>query len=77
MNNAQRKAIDRIIGNLDLLSDSILSLAEEEREKFESLPDSLRDAEAGEKLDNAATALDGAVAALQEALEALVEAKAQ
>lgn len=61
MNNERRKKIERA---LDLLREA----AEEEREAFENLPDSLRDGERGQKMEEAADALDEAVSSVEDVL---------
>lgn len=61
MNNERRKKIEQA---LDLLREA----AEEEREAFENLPDSLRDGERGQKMEEAADALDEAVSSVEDVL---------
>jgi hypothetical protein len=61
MNKSRRKKIEQA---LDLLREA----AEEERDAFDNLPDSLRDAERGQKMEEAADALDEVVSSLEEVL---------
>lgn len=61
MNDARRKKITQAI---DLLREA----AEEERGAFDNMPDSLRDAERGLKMEETADALDEAVSSLEDVL---------
>ena len=67
MNNATRKAIEAIISTLnDIegkvadLSESIQTIAEGEREKFDNLSEGLQASERGQSIEQAADALESA-----------------
>lgn len=84
MNNAQRKkfALALALARLSTVKDALeaakevaTEMAEEEREKFNSMPEGLQQSERGQGLDEAATTLEAIAESLQQALDALEEAE--
>ena len=59
MNKERRKRLDDVISALEDLQAEIASIAEEEREAYDNMPDSLRDSERGEQMSENADDLDG------------------
>lgn len=82
MNQQRRKAIEKLRATLakfdaneiEELRDAVQALAEEEREAYDNMPESLQQSERGEAASGAADALENAVSALESLVEAVNEA---
>ena len=74
MNNVRRKQIRKVIEALHPIYEDVNTLAEQEEESFDSLPESLQESERGEKMQEAAENLYEAVDMLDEAMNALESA---
>lgn len=77
MNNERRKqiaAIVELLEQIELQTDDVRTLATEEREAFDSLPESLQQSERGERSSEAADALEEAADALEEIASSLEDA---
>ena len=76
MNKLLRKRISKIYVLIDVATEAVSSVYQEERDSFYSMPDGLQKAQTGEKIQRAMTAIQTAKDSLQEAQEALAEAAA-
>lgn len=76
MNAERRKRIEAAKETLEGLKDEIASIAEEEREYYDSMPDAFREGDKGSAADEAASALESAAEALECAYDNLDEAVA-
>lgn len=74
MNARRRKTIAAIIAALEDLQPTLDEVAEEEREAYDNLPDSLQDSERGWSMSASADCLDEAVSSFAEVLAQLEEA---
>ena len=77
MNKEGREAVAKLKGEIEEVQETLSNLqsavddlAEEERTKYENLPESLQGSERGEAMDAAATALEDAASELQDAVNA-------
>lgn len=73
MNNDRRRRIASICTQLDAIREERDALAEEEREAFDNMPESLQASERGQASEGAADALDTARDATEEAISSLGE----
>lgn len=76
MNKERRKEIERIVDELEDLRDRLNYVADEERDAFENMPESIQDSERGremeeyaDRLESAYDNLDSVIGDLQEILE--------
>lgn len=76
MNKQRRKWLEEIVGRLETAKDEIDSVAEEEREAYENLPEGIQESERGEAmcenaddLEQASSDLDDLIQNLNEILE--------
>lgn len=76
MNAEQRKRLTSLIyeidehrAKLEELASQIEEIKDEEEEKYDNLPDSLRDSEKGDAIQEAVDALDNALMSLAEAYD--------
>lgn len=76
MNKMIRKRIGRINILIDVVTEAVGSIYQEERDSFYGMPDSLQKAQKGEMMQRAMTAIQTAQDSLQEAQKALAEAAA-
>ena len=76
MNAERRKRIEAAKEKLKELKDEIASIAEEEREYYDGMPDAFREGDMGDAADEAASALESAAEALEGAYDNLDEAVA-
>lgn len=67
MNNYRRKELKKAIDLLDEARFIIEQIAEEERDAFDNLPESLRYSERGEAMEDFANRLDDVAYSLEEA----------
>jgi prefoldin subunit 5 len=81
MNNEQRKRLTDIQNQIVSFDDSIDTLRleledlmDEERNKFDNLPEGLQQSEKGEKIDECATTLESAMDELESAIDSLKSA---
>ena len=74
MNKDRRNKIDLLRSRLEEIMEQINELAEEERDAFDNLPESIQESERGENMENAFDNLDSAVASIEEAVDYLTEA---
>lgn len=77
MNARRRKTIAAIIAALEDLQPSLDEVAEEEREAFDNLPESLQDSDRGQSMSASADCLEEAQSSLEEVLDQLQEALEQ
>jgi len=73
MNNTRRKAIKKIIEQLEVLSDQISDLQDEEQDYMDNMPENLQTSErydiaeaAVDSLSNAQSSVDEAISSLEE-----------
>ena len=76
MNKQRRKAIEEIIEQLGILKDELDTIAEEEQEAYDNLPEGIQDSERGEAMNEAAddlyqaqSDLDDIISTLQDIIE--------
>lgn len=74
MNDARRKAIADIRERLDAIRSDIETIASDERDAFDNMPESLQQGDRGQQSEAAADALDEAVSDLETLVAALEEA---
>lgn len=74
MNNERRKRINDLISSLEATIDEIQTLAGEERDAFEAMPEGLQASERGQASEAAADALDSAMSCAEDAKVYLEEA---
>lgn len=72
MNKQRRTAIAEIAEQISEARDSLESIRYEEEEAYENYPDSLKDTERGEAMQNAIETLDEAYSQLEEAIDLLL-----
>lgn len=73
MNAQRRKAIAKIKDQLDDLRLELEELAQEERDAFGNLPESIQYSERGEAMEQAADGMDEQASNLQDIIDALDE----
>lgn len=71
MNNERRKRIASALEQMEEVKSEIEQLAEEEREAYDNMPESLQESERGCAMEEAADNLDNAASSLEEAMEYL------
>jgi hypothetical protein len=74
MNNNRRKAISRVIEQLEIIKNDIEVILDEEQDSFDSMPENLQDSERGQVSQDAIDNLESAVDSIEEVLESLNEA---
>jgi hypothetical protein len=74
MNNDRRKQIAELIEQLSTIEGDASGLAEQEREYFDNMPESLQQGDKGTAAEEAADNLDSAVSSVTEALDYLQQA---
>jgi hypothetical protein len=74
MNNNRRKAINRLIEQLEEIQSSIEDIKDEEEEYYNSMPESLQDGEKGDRAQSAIDNLDDATNSIGEVLDSLAAA---
>lgn len=73
MNKQRRKAIEKVVSQLEDIQAEIDSLRDEEEECYDNLPESLQDSEKGELMQEAIDAMDNADGSIQEAIDYLMD----
>lgn len=76
MNAARRKRLAEIISDLETAHEALTALAEEERDAFASLPDSLQNGEKGQRMEEIADSLESAASDVETAKSYAEEAEA-
>lgn len=76
MNKDTRKLLDKIKEDIDSSINALEVIMEEEREKFDNLPESLQNSDKGDDLADAIGNLDNAISNLSEAIDSIEEAQA-
>lgn len=71
MNKERRAKIAKILAQLSDLKDELESVAGEERDAFDNMPEGLQQSDRGQNSEQAADALDEAVNAMGEAVDQL------
>ena len=74
MNNARRKAINKISDKLEQLREELDMLMQEEQEYYDVMPEAFQDGEKGERAQEAVDNMDYALSSIQEAVDYLNEA---
>lgn len=74
MNNTRRKAIRKVIEELETLSSRIDDLRDEEQDYLDNIPENLQTSERYSDAETAVDNLDSAVNAVDEAISLLEEA---
>jgi predicted nuclease with TOPRIM domain len=74
MNKARRKALEELQGKLSELKDELESLAEEERDYYENMPEGLQCSERGDEADRCASNLEDGVDSLDTIINNIDEA---
>lgn len=75
MNKSGRKEIQIITNDIDALRNRIITLSEQEQEKYENMPESLQNSAKGELIQEIIEALDSAISSIDEATDYLDTAK--
>jgi hypothetical protein len=73
MNRQRRKRLEEAISKIEELQAEIQSIAEEERESFDNMPESLQDGERGQQISDNADSLDMADSDFDSLLDTLRE----
>lgn len=73
MNNQRRKRIENLIKILEDLQPEIDSVAEEERDAFDNLPESLQQADRGSRMEEVADALEEVSSDIEDMIATLYE----
>ncbi len=76
MNKARRKQLAEITEQLQELRERIELLQEEEKDRYDNLPESLQQGERGQAMEQAAEQMGTALDSIDEAVQALKEAQA-
>lgn len=74
MNKEIRKILADYMGQLEQIQQDIVSLQDEEQEKFDNMPEGFQQGENGQKMKNAIQELDDAVGNIADAISALENA---
>lgn len=71
MNNTRRKAIGRILDQLeDLMSDLDL-IMDDEQQAYDNLPESIQESERGEHMESVIEAIEDAISSIDDARDSL------
>ena len=73
MNKERRKRLDDVIDKLEELQAEVASIAEEEREAYDNLPEGIQNSERGEQISENADDLDGIDGDFESLLDTLRE----
>ncbi|MBR1834471.1 MAG: hypothetical protein IJ785_03060 [Bacteroidales bacterium] len=73
MNAQGRKEIAKYIALLDEIKSKLESMKDDEKMKYDNMPEGLQESERGEQMQEAIEALDDAVMSLDEAIDRLNE----
>lgn len=76
MNAQRRKLLDAIAEKLRDLRDDLEAIKDEEQDALDNLPDSIRDGERGQKMEEGIEGIEDAQNNIDEATEALSQAVA-
>jgi len=76
LNKARRKQLAEITEQLQELRERIELLQEEEKDRYDNLPESLQQGERGQAMEQAAEQMGTALDSIDEAVQALKEAQA-
>lgn len=71
MNKQQRKRLAVLMDQLTVIRDELEILMNEEEEKYDNMPDQLRETERGQRMDEAIDALGDAQSSIEDALDTL------
>lgn len=74
MNKKRREALSGIVSEIEDLTARLESLAEEESDYFDSMPESLQGSERGQKAEETATALSDAASNLESVAQEVSDA---
>lgn len=75
MNNNRRKEIDKIIDQLNVLSEKLEDLKSEEEEYHDNVPESLQYSDRCMDSETAIESMENALSSIQETIDSLEEAK--
>ena len=73
MNQQRRKRINEIISNLQLQSEELAIVMEEEQEAFDNMPESLQSGDKGQKMEEALFALQESIDSIESTISSLEE----
>ena len=73
MNQQRRKRINEIISNLQLQSEELTIVMEEEQEAFDNMPESLQSGGKGQKMEEALFALQESIDSIESTIGSLEE----
>lgn len=73
MNAKDRKQLQNLISQIDDIKVAIEDMLDYEQEKYDNLPDGIRDSERGDNMYNAIDVLENAVNSLDETIDGLNE----
>lgn len=71
MNKERRKKLESIAGELYMLKDKLEEVMEDERDAFDSLPESLQESERGQDMEQNADDLEEQVGNLDDIIDAI------
>lgn len=74
MNNTRRKAITKLMVQIEELRSDLECLLDEEQEAFDNMPEGLQYSERGERMEEIISYIEDAVGSLEEVNENLEEA---
>jgi hypothetical protein len=75
MNKARRKQLDTLLEQFESLKSELETIASEERDSYDNMPESLQQGERGQASEAAADKMDEAVSSLEDVYSAIEEAK--
>jgi hypothetical protein len=73
MNNQRRKALAKLIKQLEESTSYLQSILDEEQDSFDNMPDSLQYSEKGERIEEAIDTMENACELISEATDSLKE----
>ena len=71
MNKEDRKAVERIVSELNSLKDEVEELRSQEQDKFDNMSEGLQAGDTGQSIEAAATALEDAGSNIESAISDL------
>lgn len=71
MNAQGRKLLAEYMATLELIQQNIVSLRDEEQDKYDNMPEAFQSGEKGDKLETAISEMDEAVDSIASAIENL------
>lgn len=73
MNNERRKQIAKVVETLQEAQSEITSIASDERDYYDNMPENMRDGDKGQRADEVASELENIDSSLQDLISQLEE----